>query len=259
MLVMINSDNFLKRSLMQTDKAYKILASNHNLSHKQAKSLIDSGLVMLNGKKLNIARLEVPYSSKFEILEVHKPHILFENDDLLAIDKPAFIESHALAKMFEGWSLLHRLDQETSGVILLIKEQSAFHNKAKEAFKRNEVYKEYRCLAQGIIAQPMDIDTPISTSKKRGFARSRIDKQGLESFTQITPIGIVGKKTLLKVVIKTGRTHQIRVHLQSIQHPIIGDRIYAKDYTAKRLMLHAHKIALLGIEITSPLPPNFYL
>ncbi|PAU99752.1 RluA family pseudouridine synthase [Helicobacter sp. TUL] len=240
-------------------KAYKLLATQKNLSHNQAKALIDKGLVLVNGKKLTLARTELPQNTHFSIMEIPKPQVLFMNDELLAIDKPAFIESYDLQAYYQddGWVLLHRLDKETSGVILLTKEASAFSKKAKEAFKRREVYKEYRAVVSGIIPESLSINKPISTIKK-GFARSRIDKHGLEALTHIKPLGVVGKKTLLEVVIATGRTHQIRVHLSSINHPIVGDSVYG-GISARRLLLHAHKIRLLQYEIISPLPKEFIL
>ncbi|TLD97859.1 RluA family pseudouridine synthase [Helicobacter jaachi] len=241
---------------MATDKAYKVLARAHNLSHKEAKSLIDKSLVLSGGRKLHIARLEIPTNSTFEILKPPKPHIIFEDEHILAINKPPFIESYELSDMFAGWTLLHRLDRETSGVILLIKDKSEFEKQAKQAFKNQAVYKEYICLVHGMLADSITINKPISTIKK-GFAKSRIDKNGLSASTQLTPLSIIGKKTLLQAIIHTGRTHQIRVHCQSINHPILGDRIYGKPDSAKRLMLHAHKIALLGYEFSAPLPKEF--
>lgn len=238
---------------MSVDKAYKLLARAKNISHTQAKSLIDKGLVMSGGKKLTIARSEIPITASFEVLEIKKPKVLFCDEQILALEKPPFIESYDLCDEFSGWSLLHRLDRETSGVILLVKANSEFATKAKKAFKDKEVYKEYVCLAHGIVADSIRIEKPISTIKK-GFAKSRIDKKGLEAITTITPLALSGKKTFLKVVIQTGRTHQIRVHLQSIEHPIVGDRIYGKSDGAKRLLLHAHKISILGYEFVSPIP-----
>ena len=243
---------------MLKDKAYKVLAHNHQLSHKQAKALIDKGLVRLGGQKLTLARAEVPYSATFEILRVKKPQVLFSDENILALAKPPFIESYDLCAMFEGWSLLHRLDRETSGVILLIKENSAFHKRAKRAFKDKEVYKEYIALLHGRLMDSIQIEKPILTIKK-GFAKSYIDKNGLEAHTQLTPLAIVGKKTLVQAVITTGRTPQIRVHTQSIKYPIYGDRIYGIADNAPRLMLHAHKIALLDYEFISPVPQELQM
>lgn len=240
-------------------KAYKLLAVQKNLSHSQAKALIDRGLVLANGKKLTLARTELPQNTSFSLIEIPKPQVLFRDENLLAIDKPAFVESYDLQSHYqdEGWRLLHRLDRETSGVILLTKEESVFSKKAKEAFKKREVYKEYQAVVSGIIAESFTINKPISTTK-RGFARSKVDKNGQEAITHIEPLSVVGKKTLLKVIIPTGRTHQIRVHLSSLHHPIIGDNFYG-GVSAHRLLLHAHKIRLLGYEIISALPKEFSL
>uniref|UniRef100_UPI001ABA8EF5 RluA family pseudouridine synthase n=1 Tax=Helicobacter pylori TaxID=210 RepID=UPI001ABA8EF5 len=183
--------------------------------------------------------------------------VIFEDENILALFKPPFIESYDLASFFKGWALLHRLDKETSGVILLVKENSEFHLKAKKAFKDRAIKKEYLALTQGIIEEEREINAPILTIKTTK-AFSKISKKGQEAVTIITPLKIINKKTLLKVGIKTGRTHQIRVHLKHINHPIIGDTIYGdSQHSAKRLMLHAHKIALLGYEFEAIPPKEF--
>lgn len=240
-----------KHAHQTTEKAYKLLSATLKCSHKYAKSLIDKGLVLANGTKIDIARAELSLHTNFEVLTPPKPSIIFQNHELLALEKPPLIESYTLCEFYEGWNLLHRLDYETSGVILLIKEGSDFHIRAKTEFKNAMVYKEYTCVLHGILAEPISINKAISTTKTT-FARSVIDKKGKTALTELTPLQIEGKKTLAKAVIKTGRTHQIRVHCQSIEHPIVGDRIYGKKDNAKRLFLHARKIALLGYEILSP-------
>lgn len=236
-------------------KAYKLLALQEGISNAQAKALIDKGLVSVNGKRLNIARGELSEKSVFVIERVSKPEILFQDDNLLAVEKPAFVESYDLCEFFKDWSLLHRLDRETSGVILLIKEGSEFHKKAKEEFKKQNVYKEYLAIVNGILSEEIEINRPILTLKK-GFAKSKISKEGLPALTYLSPLQVSGKKTLIKAVIKTGRTHQIRVHCQSINHPIFGDTLYGGS-NAKRLMLHAHKIKLFDYEISSKMPKIF--
>ncbi|GAA7417961.1 RNA pseudouridine synthase [Helicobacter pylori] len=239
------------------EKAYKILSVQENISHKKAKALIDSGLVSVGGKKLIVARKELPKNTRFSVQKVEKPSVIFEDENILALFKPPFIESYDLASFFKDWVLLHRLDKETSGVVLLVKENSEFHLKAKKAFKNREVKKEYLALTQGIIEEEQEINAPILTIKTTK-AFSKISKKGQEAVTIITPLKIINKKTLLKVGIKTGRTHQIRVHLKHINHPIIGDTLYNNEPgSAKRLMLHAHKIALLGYEFEAIAPREF--
>ena len=243
----------LQRGKMQ--KAYNLLALQEGISNAQAKALIDRGLVSVNGKRLNIARGELSEKSVFVIERVKKPEILFQDENLLAVEKPAFVESYDLCEFFKDWSLLHRLHRETSGVILLIKEGSEFYKKAKEEFKKQNVYKEYLAIINGILSEELEVNRPILTIKK-GFAKSKISKEGLPALTFITPLQVSGKKTLIQAVIKTGRTHQIRVHCQSINHPIFGDTLYGGS-NAKRLMLHAHKIKLFDYEITSKMPKVF--
>ncbi|MUV08450.1 RluA family pseudouridine synthase [Helicobacter pylori] len=239
------------------EKAYKLLSIQENISHKKAKALIDSGLVSIGGQKLSIARKELPQNTRFSVQKVEKPSMIFEDENILALFKPPFIESYDLVSFFKGWVLLHRLDKETSGVILLVKENSEFHLKAKKAFKDRVVKKEYLALVQGIIEEEREINAPILTIKTTK-AFSKISKKGQEAVTIITPLKIINKKTLLKVGIKTGRTHQIRVHLKHINHPIIGDTLYNNEpSSAKRLMLHAHKIALLGYEFEAIAPKEF--
>lgn len=237
------------------EKAYKLLALQEGISNAQAKSLIDRGLVSVNGKRLSIARGELSEKSVFVIEKVSKPEILFQDENLLAIDKPAFVESYDLCKYFKEWSLLHRLDKETSGVILLIKEGSEFHKKAKDEFRKQNVYKEYLAIVNGILSEEIQINRPILTIKK-GFAKSKISKDGLPALTLISPLQVSGKKTMIQAIIKTGRTHQIRLHCQSINHPIFGDTLYGGS-NAKRLMLHAHKIKLFDYEIISNPPKVF--
>ncbi len=237
------------------EKAYKLLALQENISNSEAKNLIDKGLVSVNGKRLKIARGELSPKTIFHIEKIQKPQVIFQDANILAIEKPAFIESYDLCKFFPSWTLLHRLDRETSGVILLIKDKSEFHNKAKEEFRAQKVYKEYLAILNGILSEEIEVNKPILTLKK-GFAKSKISKEGLPALSHITPLQISGKKTLAKIIIKTGRTHQIRLHCSSIAHPIFGDTLYGGE-DSKRLMLHAHKIALLGYEFSSPLPKIF--
>lgn len=236
-------------------KAYKLLAIQEGISNNEAKNLIDKGLVSVNGKRLHIARGEISEKSVFVITKVQKPTIIFEDSSILAVEKPPFVESYDLCKFFPTWNLLHRLDKETSGVILLIKENSPFHQKAKEEFKNERVYKEYLAIVNGILSEEVEINKPILTIKN-GFAKSKISKDGLRAYSKVTPLQISGKKTLAQVLITTGRTHQIRVHLQSINHSIFGDTLYGGTQ-AKRLMLHAHKIKLLDYEFTSEMPKSF--
>ncbi|MGX3010547.1 RluA family pseudouridine synthase [Helicobacter sp. 23-1044] len=224
------------------DKAYKILAMQKNLSNREAKSLLDSGLVESSGKKIRASDV-ISTKTPLKILEIDKCEVIFRDEHILAINKPNAVDCAILEKKFGDFALLHRLDKPTSGVILLAKKDSEFYAKALAEFKNRAVYKEYLALVSGIVAEPQIIDKPIYTAKNH-YAKSEISfKNGKSAISEITPLQIYGKKTLLKVVIKTGRTHQIRVHLQSIKHPILGDSVYGGE-SFKRLMLHSYKIRI---------------
>ncbi|WP_200763416.1 RluA family pseudouridine synthase [Nitrosophilus alvini] len=237
------------------EKAYKVLALQLGISNKKAKELIDRGLVYAGGKKVLIARGEIDTKTKFKVKETNPVKKIFEDENIIAVDKPAHISSEEIEKE-SGAKLLHRLDKETSGVLLLVKNEE-FRKRAIEEFRKGRVFKEYIAWVQGIVAEETKIDLPILTDKKGHRARSRISySKGKEALTTITPLEIAAKKTKVKAVIKTGRTHQIRVHLSRIDHPIIGDTYYSgPEY--ERVMLHAKKIELLGYSFEAPQPKEF--
>ena len=240
---------------MPKDKAYKVLAQQLGISNKKAKELIDRGLVYVGDRKVQIARGEIDTKTRFRIKETEKPEVLFEDDKILAVNKPAHITSEEIKERF-GHDLLHRLDKETSGVLLLVKDKD-FRKKAIEEFKNEKVYKEYSAWVEGIVAEPFEIDYPILTIKKDGRAKSRLSRsKGKPAKTFVEPLEIHGKKTKVKATISTGRTHQIRVHLARSGHPILGDTLYGgKPWS--RTMLHAKRIRLFDYDIEAPEPKDF--
>jgi 23S rRNA pseudouridine1911/1915/1917 synthase len=242
---------------MEKEKAYKLLAVQMGLSNAKAKELIDRGVVYVGNKKVAIARGELPVETKFRVLKMQNVDVIYENEEVLALNKPAFLTSDEAAQGFKGATLLHRLDRETSGVLLLAKSKG-FEKRALEAFKARAVYKAYTCWVEGIISEPMTIEKPIKTIKKNGHAYSKIDRRGKGAITHIEPIMISGKRTKLRVVIETGRTHQIRLHLKSIGHPIIGDRQYGvTSAQTKRMLLHALELKILGYDFKAKEPKGF--
>lgn len=238
-----------------TDKAYKLLALQEAVSNAKAKELIDRGLVYVGGKKVMIARGELPLKTVFHVEKVEKIHPLFENDDLVVVDKPAFLNADEVERQFKGTHLLHRLDRETSGVLMLVKNE-AFRERAIAAFKNDEVYKEYVAWVEGVVTESAVIDEPILTEKRRGKAYSKISQKGKPAITEITPIEVAGKKTKLKIVIHHGRTHQIRTHLRHFGHPVIGDEQYG-GRQSQRVMLHAKKVTLLDYTFEAREPKLF--
>ncbi|WP_163534660.1 RluA family pseudouridine synthase [Helicobacter suis] len=240
-------------------EAYKILAKNLNISHKQAKKYIDMGLVSLQGKRLTLARQKFPLGTHFHIKECFKTDVLYQDQELLVLNKATHIDSYTLEKQHKPYKLLHRLDKSTSGLLLLA--QATFYTKALLAFKKREVYKEYLALIEGILKEPKTLTQPLSVRTNhihfnKGFVKTFVDLKGKPAITHLYPIYHTKQQTLLKVVIETGITHQIRAHLSHIGHPIVGDVIY-KGLPNPHFFLHAYKLALLERHFSAPIPPHF--
>lgn len=241
---------------MAEDKAYKLLAEQEGISNSKAKDLIDRGLVYANNKKVVIARGDVSSKTKFRIETVETIKVIYENKNVIVLDKPAFLSSEEIEKKYPNAKLLHRLDRETSGILVLCKDED-FRLKAIEEFKQDRVYKEYIAWVDGDVIEEFVIDKPILTEKHNNKAKSKISaSKGKPAITEVFPMLVVNHKSKVRLVIHQGRTHQIRVHLRSENLPIIGDEIYG-GRRAKRMMLHAHKLEILGMKFISPEPKEY--
>jgi len=240
---------------LATEKAYKLLAIQERISNSQAKSMIDRGLVYVGNKKVMIARGEIDDQTVFKVTKIEKAKPIFENDDIIVIDKPAYVNSDEIERQFKPAVLLHRLDRETSGVLMLVKNEE-FRQKAIKEFAQDKVYKEYIAWVEGIMTEPIEVDKGIITQKKNNKAFSNVSPKGKPARTEFFPDIVSAKKTKVKVIIHNGRTHQIRVHARYIDHPIIGDEQYG-GRRAKRVMLHAYKVRLLGMEFVAKEPKSF--
>ena len=236
------------------DKAYKILAKQENISHNAAKSLIDSGLVFVGAQKVAIARALMSENSRFTIKKPQKSRLIFEDDKIIAVNKPFAMTSENLEKEFKA-KLLNRLDKETSGLILLYKDEN-FRARCIEEFKKQRVFKSYIAIVSGVLADEITINEPILTIKSKQGAFSKVRKEGLSAQTTLTPLLVSGKKTLIKALIATGRTHQIRVHCAFIKHGIVGDEKYAKS-TAKRMFLHSYELGIFDYKFRANLDESF--
>jgi len=238
-----------------TEKAYKLLAQQEGISNSNAKSMIDRGLVYVGNKKVMIARGEIDERTVFRVQKVEKVKPIFENDDIIVVDKPAHVNSDEIERQFKPAVLLHRLDRETSGVLMLVKNED-FRQKAIKEFRDDKVYKEYIAWVEGIMTEPIEVDKAITTQKKNNKAYSNVSPKGKPARTEFFPDIVSAKKTKVKCIIHNGRTHQIRVHARYIDHPIVGDEQYG-GRRAKRVMLHAHKVRLLGMEFVAKEPKSF--
>lgn len=236
------------------EKAYKLLALQEKISNNEAKNLIDSGLVSVGGKKIAVARCEVSNNSVFSVLKTKKPKVIFEDDNLIAINKPPFVTSEKISQSFK-FALLNRLDKDTSGVLLLYKNEE-FAKKAINEFKNMRVKKTYIAMVKGIISEEIHINEPIVTIKNKRGAYSKISPNGKTAISDIYPFMVSGKKSIIKVVIKTGRTHQIRVHLANLGFPIIGDEKYGKN-RSKRMFLHSYETEILDYKFIAPIDEDF--
>jgi len=239
------------------DKAYKLLAQQEKISNSKAKDLIDRGLVKVGDKKVLIARGELKADTKFSVKELAKTKIIFEDENILVVDKPPFITADEVAKTFKNAILLNRLDKETSGVMMFAKNEE-FQKKAIKEFAQNRVYKEYVAIVEGKVIEELIIDKPILTKKDKGVAKSKIDKYGKSAKTTIYPMFVEGNRSKIKVVIESGRTHQIRVHLSSVGLPIIGDMVYGKVVSnINRMLLHSKITKIFDYTFQAQEPNEF--
>ena len=233
-------------------EAYKLLAQQLGISNNKAKSLIDSGFVSYAGKRILIARARLSKDAKLTVNDNVKPSRVYEDDELLVLNKPEGLGSEALEE--PGLKLINRLDRDSSGLVLLAKTQECFA-KALLSFKNQEAKRYYIALCSGILSEELLIEDAIKTTKGHS-AFSKISKEGLPAISLVTPLLVSGKKSAVMVQIKTGRTHQIRVHLNAYKHGILGDVKYSK-IPASRLFLHAFCYELFGQRFFAPLPKSF--
>jgi 23S rRNA pseudouridine955/2504/2580 synthase/23S rRNA pseudouridine1911/1915/1917 synthase len=183
--------------------------------------------------------------------------VLYEDEALLVFDKPVGIncDENGVLKLLnkEDPSLLlvHRLDRDTTGVLLLAKNRQIFENLV-EQFKRFQVYKHYLAIVDGLVSQSRGVIENF-LGKKHAYAGQTIwgavdATEGLPAKTEWHCLNKGADASLLVCVPKTGRTHQIRVHMAEMGHPILGDFQYGKEfqcvYRPSRMLLHAEEIRL---------------
>jgi 23S rRNA pseudouridine1911/1915/1917 synthase len=259
------------------------LAKLLGLSRSVCADMITDGLVSQNGKQVSKsdrlmtdAFLEVTLpepKNRLEIVpvEVEDFKIIYQDEDIIVIDKPAGVASHpsvgwdgptvpgallalgiqiATSGAQERQGIVQRLDVGTSGLMTLAKSEVAY-SRLKQAFRDRAVHKVYHAVIQGL-ADPLagTFDAPIGRHPKAEF-KFAVMNDGKHSVTHYETIEAFPSASLVEVVLETGRTHQIRVHFSAFRHPLVGDTMYGADpkLAAKvqldRQWLHAKKLSFL--------------
>jgi 23S rRNA pseudouridine1911/1915/1917 synthase len=246
------------------------LARMFGLSRAQAAELISAGDVLVGGHRaaksdrvpagewLDVTLPPPPEAATLRPDPVPGMRVVYEDDDIIVVDKPAGVAAHptpgwtgptvlqgllaaghtvATSGAAERQGIVHRLDANTTGLMVVAKSERAY-SLLKQAFRDREVDKRYHALVQGH-PDPLrgTVDAPIARHPS-GDGRFAVVTGGRPSVTHYDTIEAFPAASLVEVILETGRTHQIRVHMSAIRHPCVGDRLYGADPTlAARLGL----------------------
>ncbi len=264
-------------------------------SRTTIQKLIDGGDLVVDGKAIKsswvvrpgqlIEIIDIPITEMEAEPEAIPLDIVFEDDDVIVVDKPAGMVVHpapgnytgtlvnALLYHFRDLSrvngafrpgIVHRIDKDTSGLLMVAKNDFSHMTLAAE-LKAKTTKREYIALVEGVVMNVSGtIDAPVGRDL-RDRKKMTVTTQGKPAVTHFTVLERFAAKTLVKCVLETGRTHQIRVHMQYIGHPVTGDPIYGKktDADPHGQYLHARTIGFTHprtgafCEFTAPLPPYF--
>ena len=285
-----------ERSGVRLDKF--IADSGIELSRSAAVSLIDSGSVTVNGKAENkkyklaigdevIVRIPepVPYEAKAEDIPLD---VVYEDSDLLVVNKPKGMVVHPAAGNYEGTlvnallfhcgdslsgingvlrpGIVHRIDKDTSGLLIVAKNDYA-HKLLAEQIKEHSFTREYEAVVFGNLKDESGtVDAPIGRHPVDRKKMCITQKNSKNAVTHYRVLERLKGYTYIQCKLETGRTHQIRVHMASLGHPVAGDLVYGVKnervpFTGQ--CLHARKIGFVHpvtktyMEFTSPLPAYF--
>jgi len=251
----------------------QFLAQSLSISKGKAKELIDARLVFVNNARVWIASHKLRAGDRVEVAAVppsagaKRLEILYEDDYVVAVNKPPGMVVNQSSNSVEEQlrrerkapdiQAIHRLDRDTSGVLLFARNQAAFE-RAKALWQEHQVKKTYLAICHGR-SRFRETNVALPVDGKRAFSRIALVRSS-------------GGYSLFQVETATGRKHQIRLHLRSVRHPIVGDKEYGLRHVPDpqtrsigRQMLHCARISLpaLGsdkrLEIGAPLFPDFRL
>jgi 23S rRNA pseudouridine1911/1915/1917 synthase len=238
------------------------LARMFGFSRTGAAELIAAGDVLVDGKpavksdrvmagtELSVTMPPPPGAPVIEALPVPGMDIVYEDDDIVVVDKPRGVAAHptpgwtgptviggllgsghrvATSGAAERQGIVHRLDANTTGVMVVAKSEPAY-SALKQAFRDRTVSKTYHALIQGH-PDPLrgTIDAPIGRHPSSGDGRFAVVADGRPSVTHYDTLEAFRAASLLSVGLETGRTHQIRVHMAALRHPCVGDLLYGAD------------------------------
>jgi 23S rRNA pseudouridine1911/1915/1917 synthase len=196
--------------------------------------------------------------------------ILYEDDALVFVNKPPNIivqraydaDEPVLVELVAAQCghvyLMQRLDRGTSGVMFFSK-RTDINAKLTRQFEKKRIRKRYLALCEGELAERQTIDAPLA---RVGAIKFAVRDDGKRAVTHLEPLEATARGSLVDVILETGRTHQIRVHLAAIGHPLAGDWLYG-ERNAARPMLHAAELAMTHpvtnqpLRVVAPVPEDF--
>lgn len=248
--------------------------------------LIQAGNVKVNGSVQIIPKFELGENDKVEVTEPtpadHSGEslpVIYEDDNVIVIDKPVGVLTHSKGALNDEFTvaefvrpktsyksdtnrpgIIHRLDRATSGVIMCAKNDETASYLSKQ-FSQRTVKKEYAAVTVGMpVESEAIIDLPIGRNPSAP-STFRVDSKGKPAETYYKVVSASNSNALVSLKPKTGRTHQLRVHLAYINCPILGDPVYGTT-SSDRMYLHAHQLEITlpgGIRqiFTSPIPKSF--
>lgn len=274
----------------------KYLTDNTDYTRSKIQKMIENGNILVNNKQTKDSyklkendRITIEeYNEEIDIEPENIPlDIYYEDEDLIVVNKPSGMVVHPApgnysktlvnALMYHTNKLstintsirpgiVHRIDADTSGLLLVAKNDKT-HNALAEAIQKKEVVREYIALVEGVIMEDTaTIDAPIGRDKNNRKKMAVTSENSKDAITHIRVLDRYKDSTLIRCKLETGRTHQIRVHLNYIGHPVVNDPVYGykklidKDFGQ---MLHAEKIGFVHpttkeyMEFTAPLPDRF--
>ena len=276
-----------------------------DLSRSQVQRLIKDGRVQGTGSPANLRSSTAVHAGQTYAVDIPAPvaavpqpeelplRIVFEDPELVVLDKPAGMVVHPAAGHSSGTlvnallhhitdlsgiggelrpGIVHRLDRGTSGLMVVAKNDRA-HQELTRQFRDREVEKEYVALVWGVVQAGRRIDAPIGRDPEHRQKMSTRARRARSAVTRVTFARHLKGVSLLRVAIATGRTHQIRVHLSAIGHPVVGDATYGGVHRRvghnlravmrlERPFLHSARLAFTHpaderrVEFDSPLPPD---